>query len=233
MRPSVHAVIAVKSLGLAKSRLSPRLDAEHRPRLVLAMLTDTVTAAVETRGIASVTVVTPDPTVSELVRGLGAAVHPEPDIVPAHTSGLNAALAAGAAAIRHRYGPVDLLALQADLPALHPTELCDMLSSTGHRRSVVADHEGSGTVALLVRDEATALNPLFGPDSARRHIADGAVELLGDWPGLRQDVDTAADLERAAALGVGKATAALLREFGVSLACRPTEDLRRAGSTLC
>ncbi|MEC3954549.1 2-phospho-L-lactate guanylyltransferase [Nocardia sp. CDC153] len=233
MRPSVHAVIAVKSLGLAKSRLSDGLPAEHRPRLVLAMLADTVTAAVATRAIASVTVVTPDPMVSELVRGLGAHVHPEPEITAPHTSGLNAALAAGAAAIRHRHGPVDLLALQADLPALRCAELSDMLASTGHRRAVVADHEGSGTVALLVRGGSVTLNPLFGPDSAHRHIADGAVELLGDWPGLRQDVDTAADLERAAALGVGKATGALLREIGVSQACRGTEELHRARSSLC
>ncbi|WP_246023891.1 2-phospho-L-lactate guanylyltransferase [Nocardia yunnanensis] len=235
---TVHAVIAVKSLGLAKSRLSDRLPAHDRPRLVLAMLADTVTAAVATRGIASVTVVTPDPTVSALVRDLGARVHPEPEAVPAHISGLNAALSAGAAAVRHAHGPVDLLALQADLPALRAAELCDMLTSTRHRRSVVADHEGSGTVALLVRGNAvdtrdSALNPLFGPDSARRHIADGAVELLGDWPGLRQDVDTAADLERAAALGVGKATGALLHELGVSRACQATDNIRRADSSLC
>ncbi|MTE13025.1 2-phospho-L-lactate guanylyltransferase [Nocardia sp. CT2-14] len=229
----MHAVIAVKSLGLAKSRLSEGLPAKHRPRLVLAMLSDTVTATVSTPAVASVTVVTPDPVVAELVRDLGAVVHPEPEADPAHTSGLNAALAAGAAAVRHAHGPVDLLALQADLPALRPAELCDMLTSTGHHRSVVADHEGSGTVALLVRGGSAALNPLFGPDSARRHIADGAVELLGDWPGLRQDVDTAADLERAAALGVGKATGVLLREIGVSQACQGTEDLRRAGSSLC
>ncbi|WP_040811161.1 2-phospho-L-lactate guanylyltransferase [Nocardia concava] len=244
MRPSVHAVIAVKNLELAKSRLADRLPAEVRPRLVLAMLADTVTAALATRGIASLMVVTPDPTVSALVRELGAAVHPEPVRVPPNTSGLNAALSAGAAAIQRTHGPVDLLALQADLPALRSSELCDVLAGTGHHRSVVADHEGSGTVALLVRRgesasntadsvSNTALNPLFGPDSARRHISDGAVELLGDWPGLRQDVDTAADLERAAALGVGKATSSLLREIGVSRACRGTEEMRRAGSSLC
>ncbi|MFE5287312.1 2-phospho-L-lactate guanylyltransferase [Nocardia sp. NPDC056611] len=233
---TVHAVIAVKSLGLAKSRLADGLAPEYRPRLVLAMLADTVTAAATARGIASVTVVTPDPAVSDLVRELGARVHPEPEVVPAHTTGLNAALAAGADAVRRAHGPVDLLALQADLPALRPAELGELLMRAGHRRSVVTDHEGSGTVALLVRggdDPLTAaLNPLFGPDSARRHIAGGAVELLGDWPGLRQDVDTAADLERAAALGVGPATSALLREITVSQACHETGNRCRAESSL-
>ncbi|WP_330182399.1 2-phospho-L-lactate guanylyltransferase [Nocardia sp. NBC_01503] len=229
MRSTVHAVIAVKNLELAKSRLADRLRPQDRPRLVLAMLTDTVGAAVATVGIASVTVVTPDPTVRDLVRGLGARVQPEPAV----PGGLNAALAAGAEAIRAAHGPVDLLALQADLPALRPQELTDMLTVAGHRRSVVADHEGSGTVALLVRDPAAALNPLFGPDSARRHIAAGAVELLGDWPGLRQDVDTAADLDRAADLGVGVATGTLLSEIGVSRACQAAKHVHAAGSSRC
>ncbi|WP_067827101.1 2-phospho-L-lactate guanylyltransferase [Nocardia inohanensis] len=275
MRPSVHAVIAVKTLGQAKSRLADRLPPPDRTRLVLAMLADTVTAALTTPGVASVTVVTPDPAVTSLVHELGALALPEPVVLatdpaasarnlyspsesmpataprsagarataalgglkaatsgPPPTSGLNAALSAGAAAIRQLHGPVDLLALQADLPALRSPELADVLSAAGPGRSVVADHAGSGTVALLVRGGA-GLEPLFGPDSARRHIAAGAVELLGDWPGLRQDVDTAADLECAAALGVGAATGTLLGEIGVSRACRPVKQVRRTDSSRC
>ncbi|MEV6768028.1 2-phospho-L-lactate guanylyltransferase [Nocardia sp. NPDC051030] len=233
MRSPVHAVFAVKSLALAKSRLSDRLPSPDRPRLVLAMLSDTVAVTVATEGIASVTVVTPDPMVSERVRELGAFVHPEPPPQAAvhRLGGLNAALAAGAEAVRRLHGPVGLLALQADLPALRPQELGELLSAATHPRSVVADHEGSGTVALLVRDGE--LNPMFGPDSARRHIGAGAVELLGEWPGLRQDVDTAADLDRACLLGVGTATATLLGEIGVSRACQATKQVHRSESSRC
>ncbi|MFJ4650413.1 2-phospho-L-lactate guanylyltransferase [Nocardia sp. NPDC088792] len=230
----VHAIIAVKNLGLAKSRLADHLPAQERPRLVLAMLADTVTAAVATPGIASVTVVTPDPTVAELVHRLGAQVHPEPpatEFTRNGHGGLNAALAAGAAAVRERHGTVDLLALQADLPAMRPQELAEVLAAATQPRAVVADHEGSGTVALLARDPQS-LDPLFGRDSARRHIAAGAIELLGEWPGLRQDVDTAVDLERAVALGVGEATRALLNEIGVSRACQAKEDVHSARSSV-
>lgn len=124
---AVHAVIAVKSLDLAKSRLSDRLRPEHRARLVLAMLGDTVTAASATPQVRSVTVVTPDPAVAELARDLGAQVHPEPRI--ADSDGLNTALSDAAAALRERHGPVELLALQADLPALRPAELSDMIAT--------------------------------------------------------------------------------------------------------
>ncbi|MBF6185322.1 MULTISPECIES: 2-phospho-L-lactate guanylyltransferase [Nocardia] len=224
MRPhAVHALIAVKRLDQAKSRLADRLRPEHRARLVLAMLADTMTATTSAPGIAAVTVVTPDAAVADLARSLGGHVHPEPAADSADS--LNAALAAAAAGVRARHGGVDLLALQADLPALRPDELADVLATAPRGgRAIVTDHAGTGTAALLVRDGGE-LAPAFGPDSARRHIAAGAVDLPGEWPGLRRDVDTAADLERAVELGAGSSTRALLRDIGWS--CRVHEPARR------
>ncbi|MBF6296438.1 2-phospho-L-lactate guanylyltransferase [Nocardia amamiensis] len=214
MRPhSVHAVIAVKSLDRAKSRLADRLRPDQRARLVLAMLADTVTATGAVAAVVSVTVVTPDPAVADLARTLGADVHPEP--LERDSNGLNTALAATAAALRAAHGPIDLLALQADLPALRADELADMLATAPPGlRSIVVDHAGSGTAALVVRDPVATLDPRFGPGSARSHIAAGAVDLAGDWPGLRLDVDTADDLDRAVALGTGDATRAVLHDIG-------------------
>jgi 2-phospho-L-lactate/phosphoenolpyruvate guanylyltransferase len=214
---TVHAVIAVKSLDRAKSRLADRLPPRERADLVLAMFTDTVRAATAVGQLASVTVVTPDPAVAERAGRLGARVHPEPMTGsggPDDPDGLNSALRAAADELRRRHGPVDLLALQADLPALRAGELADMLARAPHAaRSVVVDHAGSGTAALLAR-AAVALDPAFGPGSAQRHIAAGAVRLDGDWPGLRLDVDTAADLDRAIALGTGAETRSVLRDIG-------------------
>ncbi|WP_067888533.1 2-phospho-L-lactate guanylyltransferase [Nocardia vaccinii] len=227
MRPdAVHAVIAVKNLERAKSRLAEELPPADRSRLVLAMLSDTVRAALAA-GIGSVTVVTPDSGVAAAVRALGAAVHPDPG---AATDGLNAALADAAEAVRGQHGAVELLALQADLPALRPGELADMLAvapATG--RALVADHTGQGTAALLVRDGTAPLTPLFGPDSARRHADSGAKDLDGDWPGLRLDVDTPADLRAAVTRGLGPATTALLRDIGWPHRVH-TDLMRRCGA---
>jgi 2-phospho-L-lactate guanylyltransferase len=55
------------------------------------------------------------------------------------------------------------------------------------------------------------LDPMFGAGSAQRHRQGGAVELTGDWPGLRCDIDTPHDLADARLLGVGAATEATLR----------------------
>src|SRR5690606_41683877 len=108
--------------------------------------------------------------------------------------------------LRQRPEVVRLLALRADGPALRANDPAGMLAAAPvHARSVVVDHAGTGTAALLAR-AGVALEPAFGPGSARRHIAGGAVALDGDWPGLCLDVDTAADLVRAIGLGTGAET---------------------------
>ncbi|MDO3645985.1 2-phospho-L-lactate guanylyltransferase [Nocardia mangyaensis] len=215
MRPhTVHAVMAVKHIDRAKSRLAEVLTPQQRGRLVLAMFADTVVAATAVPEVRSLTVVTPDPLVAARARELGAHVLDEPatDHDP-----LNTALAAGAADVRDRHGPSHLLALQADLPALRAAELTDLLVvAPAGGRSVVIDHTGTGTAALLVRDATAPLTPRFGADSARAHRDGGARELAGHWPGLRCDVDTPADLDIVRALGVGEFTARTLRAFGMS-----------------
>ncbi|WP_280217939.1 2-phospho-L-lactate guanylyltransferase [Nocardia neocaledoniensis] len=214
MRPhTVHAVMAVKHIDRAKSRLADMLSPEQRERLVLAMFADTVVAATAVPEVLSLTVVTPDPLVAARAAELGAHVIDEPAGAP---DPLNSALAAGAADVRDRHGPAHLLALQADLPALRPSELADLLTVAPHGvRSVVVDHTGTGTAALLVRDTTAELAPRFGADSARAHRAAGAHALTGHWPGLRCDVDTPADLDAVRTIGVGTHTAATLRAFGL------------------
>lgn len=193
-------VVPVKRLGVAKTRLY----AAGRPRpgheeLALALALDTVAAALAAAG--RVLVVTDDPAATSAVRALGAEVVPdEPD------AGLNPALAHGAARAA-RLAPADGIALlSADLPALRPAELAAALeAATAHPRCFVADAGGTGTTLLAARP-GVAPDPRYGPGSAAAHRRSGAVELTGDWPSLRHDVDTAADLHTAAALGLGPAT---------------------------
>ncbi len=226
-----HAVLAVKSLADAKSRLA---DDPARPTLAHAMFADTAAAAVAA-GFAIV-VVTPDDAVAASARALGARVVADPE------AGLNAAYSAGLATL-----PADanVVLLQADLPALRPAELAAACAAAAAPNvagpAMVADHHRTGTAALLL-PAGRRIDPAFGPASAARHVAAGATALDGDWPGLVTDVDTAADLDAAAALGVGPATAAvmaqrLLRHGGASHGtCRaPTpagwEDVRVSTTT--
>ncbi|GGK43145.1 2-phospho-L-lactate guanylyltransferase [Nocardia camponoti] len=211
----VHAVMAVKHTDRAKSRLAEVLTPAQRGALVLAMVTDTLAAASAVDVIAGITVVTPDLVIATRAREFGAHVVAEPATPTPGVDALNSALIAGARTVRERFGPTRLLALQADLPALRPNELADVIArSTAHERVVVIDHTGTGTAALLVGDPVADLDPRFGPSSADAHRDSGAVSLGGSMPGLRHDVDTPADLTAVAALGVGPHTAAALTEFG-------------------
>jgi 2-phospho-L-lactate guanylyltransferase len=202
-------VVPAKLLSRAKTRLAPLTassgaqgPARHR-ELVLAMLADTVAAALASPAVAGVLVVTDDPGVGDLVRSLGARTVPdEPD------AGLNAALAHGAATARAA-GARAVAAMSSDLPALRPAELTAALAAVSGR-GFVADADGTGTTLLCAA--AGELDPHFGPGSAAAHVRSGAVPLTGGWPGLRRDVDTAADLATAAALGVGPRTARLLAD---------------------
>lgn len=214
-----HVLIPVKALGLAKTRLARVYPPRARADLALAMFEDTLTAALHLDDV-TVTVVTGDPDVARAARALGARVLADPPVsaVPAGTEPLNAALSGAARHVRASAPDVTLVALQADLPAVRTTELAAALDRARcFGRGVVVDHTGSGTSALVDGVPHQPFTPRFGPDSAARHVATGAHALEGDWPGLRLDVDTAADLVGAAALGVGPATAAAIDRIGLPL----------------
>jgi 2-phospho-L-lactate guanylyltransferase len=86
-------------------------------------------------------------------------------------AGLNDAMRWGADAVAGLGTSRAVLA--GDLPALKPAELAEALAVALGERSFVADAAGTGTV-LLTAPGGVALDPLFGPGSARAHAASGA-----------------------------------------------------------
>jgi 2-phospho-L-lactate guanylyltransferase len=200
-------LLAVKPLAVAKSRL----ERPDRSAVTLAMAADTASAAGSVDAVEAVLVVSDDEQARELLGPLAVVV---PD-VPA--AGLNAALLHAESEARARWPGADLAVLAADLPALQPPVLARALSLAGsERRAIVADAGETGTV-LLTATRGTALRPAFGPGSRRQHVDSGAVDLTDALPtgdagaGLRRDVDTAADLEVAVAIGVGAYTTKVLQ----------------------
>jgi 2-phospho-L-lactate guanylyltransferase len=206
------AVIPVKRLSAAKSRLRGAVPAARHADLALAMVCDTVSAVLAGTAVTELVVVTDDPVAAIAVRELGARVVPD---TPA--ADLNAAM---------RYGADEVAGLEkfravlaGDLPALRPEQLDQALGAAA-TRSFVADAAGTGTV-LLAAGPGEPLDPRFGLGSAVAHAASGATALAGDWPGLRQDVDTPADLRRVLTLGAGRHTCELLRDLGLTVSCVP------------
>ena len=200
----VVALVPVRSLSGAKSRLGEPLDPEERADLILALLRRTVEAARAARRLAGVLVVSLDPELLERARAMGAAtLRQESDglneaLVEARLAACGTAgLAAGAATA--------VVALPADLPGITASAI-DRLAQTAERalreapdRPVVVlvpDRHGSGTNALLLAPP-TAIDFCFGEGSRSAHAkaagAAGATYLELDGP-LSFDVDTPDDL---------------------------------------
>ncbi|MFE2097306.1 2-phospho-L-lactate guanylyltransferase [Streptomyces sp. PTD9-10] len=197
-------VIPLKPLARAKSRLSDTAGDGVRPGLALAFAQDTVSAALACPAVSDVLVVTDDALAGRELAALGARIVPD-----APASGLNAALAHGAATVREMRPGAAVAALNADLPALRPLELSRVLSAAAEfPRAFLADAAALGTT-LLAATPDQELRPAFGTDSRARHRTSGARELdLTEVDSVRQDVDTGEDLRAALALGVGRHTAA-------------------------
>ncbi|HMM97076.1 2-phospho-L-lactate guanylyltransferase [Phycicoccus sp.] len=200
--PERAVVVPVKGGPLAKSRLALPLPA--RLALAEAFARDTVAAALGRAGH-RVLVVTDDPRVGLWATEAGATV------VADDGGGLDGAVAAGLRAAAGT-GARRAAVLLGDHPALVADELDHALAATAaHVRTVVPDADGTGTALLdLALDGADPPPTRFGPGSADAHAALGYRVLPLHAPGLRTDVDDAASLGAALALGVGAHTRAAL-----------------------
>jgi 2-phospho-L-lactate guanylyltransferase len=207
------AIIPVRGLELAKTRLGEALDAEERRALVEVLLRRTIRAAVTTPGIRAVAVVSPDPEALALAADSGAVT------LPQGGGGLNKGLADGRAWARE-LGATALLVVPADLPAVGPGELARVLAAARDRLAsgramgtvatslviLVPDRAGQGTNLLLLSPPG-AIPFQFGPGSRAAHAGSAAraaavyVELDGP---LGLDLDTPDDLLAAELLGLGR-----------------------------
>lgn len=186
-------VIPVKSPAHGKSRLSAASD---RVALARAIALDTIEAAAR---VCAVIVVTEDAAIAAAARELGARV-----VAEGAPAGLNAAIARGvdAAGTTHR------AAMLGDLPALQAGDLATVLRAAATvERGVVPDAEATGSTLVTARADVAWASE-FGADSLARHVALGCA-VLDAAPSLRRDVDTLAQLDAAARLGLGPRTAAL------------------------
>lgn len=164
-----------------------------------ALRADTLEAARAAEGVARVLLV--------VDRGT-----PGPDTIVQRIAGLNAAALEGASHAGQQWPADGIAVLVGDLPALRPAELGAVLRAAEcHPMTFVADHAGTGTTLLAARP-GQVLRPAFGLASAERHASTATALAAG--PGLRLDVDTVEDLRAAAELGLGRQTAAVVRDFG-------------------
>ena len=195
------ALVPIRGLESAKTRLGGDLDAEERRDLVTELLHRTLRAAGRATHIAGTIVVTTDPEAARIARD-----HRAVGLVE-RAPGLNAAISA-ARSVAIARGATAVLILPADLPAVSSEALDALVDAAEAGRAsgsgiaaLVTDQHGSGTNALLL-SPPLVIDPAFGVASRDLHRlaaeAAGATFLELDGP-LALDVDTPEDLAAAEA----------------------------------
>jgi 2-phospho-L-lactate guanylyltransferase len=213
-RPSAHlrgadlsrlvAIVPIRALEGAKSRLGGALDAEERQDLVRLLLERTLAAARLVPGIEAILVVSPDAAVLELaVRGGAAALQQRGQGL---NEGLDQAVTRAVAD-----GATAILVIAGDLPSVSDQSIGEIVATAAAAVTrtralvvVVPDRHGRGTNALLL-SPPDAIRFAFGPDSRSAHEAAAravdALSLEVDGP-LALDLDLPEDLVLAEGRGL-------------------------------
>ncbi len=198
------AIVPVRSLEGAKSRLGGSLDAEERQDLVRMLLGRTLRAAGQVPQIESVVVVSPDPAILALAMQAGAT--PLQQVGEGLNEGVEQAVGWASAK-----GASAVLILAADLPSVSGDSIGEIVATAAAAASssralvvVVPDRHGRGTNALLL-SPPHAIGVAFGVDSRIAHEdaarAAGALSLEVDGP-LALDLDLPEDLTLAEERGL-------------------------------
>ena len=190
---SLWAIIPVKPLKYAKSRLSAVLSPEQRYELAQAMFRHVLSVATTVPSVSGVLVISRDTKALAIAREMGAKTIQESAI-----SDLNPALMRATMIVKSWRADA-LLVLPADLPFVHADDI-QALIQLGTQRSIViaTDHNGDGTNALLVRPPGL-IQFDYGPGSYQRHIASAkraGIEIISYHSDrLATDIDVPQDLQ--------------------------------------
>jgi 2-phospho-L-lactate/phosphoenolpyruvate guanylyltransferase len=187
------AILPIKTLDDAKTRLAEELDRRPRRALVEAMFSDVLVALRRATLVDQVLVVSRDHNAQRIAGGYGAMVSDDED------SGHNDAAVRGITRAIE-LGVDRVLLVPGDCPLLDPVQLDELLSRPVEPPCVliVPDRHGTGTNALLL-DPPDAMKPSFGPGSHDRHhrhaTAAGITAHTVEVSSLALDLDTPEDLQ--------------------------------------
>ena len=208
----ITAIVPVKTLATAKSRLARFLSASERRALVQAMLDDVLAALLAARNIAQIGVVSADVAVlaQSAARGVDTLLDQDGDLNAALLRATRHCVSAGAEAT---------LVLHADVPLVTPDEIDQFVAAACEPPcAVLAPSRDGGTNALLACPPL-ALPFRFGANSLAQHSAMARIHNVAlrqfQRPGLALDIDRPDDLWLLAEAAGTSAAQELARELNV------------------
>ena len=191
---TLWAIVPVKPLRTAKSRLSSVLTRDEREILSQQMLINTLDLLREVKEIERTLVVSRDTKALSIARKHGART-----VTENGAPELNNALAR-ATVVAQQYDISGVLVIPADLPLMRMDDVEKLISRATDPPVVVIapDRHGSGTNALLSSPPGLIAYD-FGTDSFERHVARakaaGVRLVVFENPSIGLDVDLPEDLE--------------------------------------
>ncbi len=185
------AVVPMKLIAQAKSRLASVLPPEVRQSLVRVMLADVLAACRDCPDIQRTVLLTADTSLMALAK-----VHDAELLIEHRPRGLNTAMKAAAASLQSQ----TLVYVAGDLPLLRARDISDLTDRCriGSRVVIAPSDDGSGTNALLL-SPANILEAAFGHGSSERHEISarrlGIEAAIVCNRNIGLDIDTPQDLE--------------------------------------
>ncbi|HUG85636.1 MAG TPA: 2-phospho-L-lactate guanylyltransferase [Euzebya sp.] len=191
--PPLIAVVPLKAIPHAKTRMAPELTADDRALLLHRTFERVVQALAESTAVTDAVVVVGDEQGRTWATALGLATLAE----PVGAGGLNAALRSADAHL----GSQATLVLPADLPLVHGADLDQAAAAVTSPRCVVVAPTADGGTGALIRVPGAVIQPHFGGGSAEAHVTAakqaGVAWHLVHIAGLALDLDRPDDIDRA------------------------------------
>jgi 2-phospho-L-lactate guanylyltransferase len=191
---TIWAIVPVKPLQRAKSRLAKVLNRDERASLSRQLLEHTLDILSDISQVERTLVVSRDSEALAIARSHGARTVSEWG-----SPKLNKALVR-ASLVARGHGVSAVLVLPADLPLLSQQDIEKLIAASGKPPEVILapDRRGTGTNAILSSPPGL-IDYDFGPDSFQQHIeqakAAGARVEICKLPSLELDLDVPDDLE--------------------------------------
>ncbi|MEC9376396.1 MAG: 2-phospho-L-lactate guanylyltransferase [Pseudomonadota bacterium] len=184
------ALVPVKALNKAKSRLGPLLSADECANLSLMMLEDVLMAISSAKKVDQIVILTNDFQVIEIANKRGYLVLND------ETGELSAELDKAAFKLK-TFGANKIVVIPSDVPTINGSDIDRLLTEHSAGLSVCSAYRDGGT-NVLICSPPDALRFQFGKNSAKRHVEEAAA---ADLPAklirraaFGQDIDTPDDL---------------------------------------
>jgi 2-phospho-L-lactate guanylyltransferase len=210
----VHVIIPFKGVAESKSRLANEISEDLRKRLVIAMLTDVISAVTSSKKVSHLIIVTSDKKIENLVpKNATLLLENKP-------RGINQAIIE-ATEYSISMNTEATLIIPADLPLIKPLDINTIILRGKKEPSVILSSSITGGTNILYRHPPKIIEPKFGKNSFQVHLEESRkVNIepkIYSSPRVSLDLDEIEDLKKFIQYGNNTETFKVLQKTELTL----------------